>query len=272
MLKQLFYIEPGETKEAVEQVLSLRIGDKHCCFAITDKTGDRLYKLGYFSIDGLEGNPVASLFAAHPELNDSFYKILAGYDYPQSTLVPSQHYKEADTALLLKTLCGINGTAIVISDAIPAWQVYNVYGVPKELHDWMKKKFHAGNYWHQYTLGVKLVEAAQATGHLLVDMRAEDFMVVAAANNKLLLTQTFAYSTPEDVLYYLLKICQQFDLSQQAVHLSLSGLIDKQSVLYKELYQYFIHIEFRQPSWGSADSDYPAHFFTSLNDLARCAS
>lgn len=271
MLKELFNIEPASAGDAGEQVLSLRIGERHCGYAITDKSGDLLYKLGYFALDGMEGNPVADLFAAHPELNESFYKVLAGYDYPQSTLVPSQQYKEGDAGLLLKTLYGINGTATVISEAIPAWEVYNIYGVPKELHEWMNKKFHAGHYWHQYTLGIKLMRG-DAAGHILVDMRAEDFMVIAGANNKLLLAQTFQYSTPEDVLYYLLKICQQFGLSQQDVHLSLSGLIDKQSALFKELYQYFINIEFRQPGWVNSGNEYPAHFFTSLNDLARCAS
>jgi hypothetical protein len=52
----------------------------------------------------------------------------------------------------------------------------------------------------------------------------------------------------------------------------LSGLIDKQSALYKELYQYFINIEFSEAGWNMAGTEYPAHFFTSLNDLAQCVS
>jgi hypothetical protein len=92
-----------------------------------------------------------------------------------------------------------------------------------------------------------------------------------AKDSKLILAQSFPYSTPEDVVYYLLKACQQFSLSQKEVSVHLSGLIDKQSSLFKELYQYFIHPEFREAGWNSG-SEFPAHFFTSLNDLAQCAS
>ncbi|MBL0129692.1 MAG: hypothetical protein IPP43_00005, partial [Chitinophagaceae bacterium] len=47
--------------------------------------------------------------------------------------------------------------------------------------------------------------------------------------------------------------------------------IDKQSSLYKELYQYFIGVEFSDASWNSM-REFPDHFFTSLNDLAKCVS
>jgi len=106
---------------------------------------------------------------------------------------------------------------------------------------------------------------------LVVDFRTNDFTVLASKGSLLLLTQTFAYSTPEDVLYYLLNTCRQFNLSQQELQLQLSGLIDKRSSLYNELYQYFIHIDFREAGWN-LKNEYPAHFFTSLNDLATCAS
>ena len=136
----------------------------------------------------------------------------------------------------------------------------------------MKSKFSSGNYWHQYTIGIHHVKPEDSNGHLLVDLRANDFTVIAAKGNTLLLTQTFPYSTPADVLYYLLKTCHDYNLSQKQVLVSLSGLIEKDSALYKDLYQYFIHITFRSSNWETAEDEYPGHFFTSLNDLAICAS
>jgi len=71
-------------------------------------------------------------------------------------------------------------------------------------------------------------------------------------------------------LYYLVKISNQFSLSRQELLLQLSGLIDQDSALFTELSQYFLQLEFRPGLWQ--DTGYPDHFFTSLNDLARCAS
>ena len=107
-------------------------------------------------------------------------------------------------------------------------------------------------------------------GIIYVDFRTDDFIISVAMNSKLLLARSFSYSIPEDVIYQLLNVCKQFGLSQQHVKLSLSGLIDKQSALYKEIFQYFIHVGFREATWNN--EDYPAHFFTSFNDLARCVS
>ena len=272
MLKQLFNIEASEPGDLSQQVLSLRIGQKHCCFARTDKTGNELFSLAYYSHDGSDRNVVAGIFNDHPILQESYFKVLAAYDYPQSTLVPQQLYKAEESQSLLTRLYGVNGTSTVISEPVRGWELYNVYAVPREMHEWMKKKFSAGNYWHQYTIAIRNKAGNVSGGLLQVDLRPEDFTVVALQDGKLLLAQTFVYATPEDILYYLLKICQENGLSQQEVVLSISGLIEKQSALYKDLYQYFIHIEFRNASWNLPKNDYPAHFFTSLNDLAQCAS
>jgi len=271
-VKQLFQILPESNKESIQPVLSLRLGERHCCFAITDLASKELKQLVYYMTEEVNENFLVELFAAHPELNEVFYQVLVCYDHPQSSLVPLQHYRYEDAGLLLETLYGVNGTATVVSETVADWQLYNVYAVPKNVYGWVSKRFVTGSYWHQYTVNIRNSKAADTGGHLLVDFRKEEFTVLATGNNQLLLEQTFLYTTPEDVIYYLLSICHQFGLSAEKLQLELSGLIDKQSALYNELYQYFINVEFREPGWNNTDREYPAHFFTALNDLARCAS
>ena len=87
----------------------------------------------------------------------------------------------------------------------------------------------------------------------------------------MLLAQTFQYKTPSDVVYYLIKACSQNSLSRKDVKVQLTGLIEKESFLYKELNQYFLNLEFRKAAWNS-ENEFPAHYFTSLNDLAKCVS
>ena len=274
-MKQLFHIAAGEGNESVQPVLSIRLGEKHCCFSVTDFISKELKSLAYYTSDEVNDIFLQELFAAHPELNAAFYQVLICYDYPQSSFVSLKEYKYEDTNLLLNAMYGLNGTATILSELIAEWQLYNVYAVPKNVQDWVSKKFVARKHWHQYSVSIKNINPGTVGGSLLVDLRKDDFTVLATDNNKLLLAQTFLYSTPDDVLYYLLKICEQFELSQKEVHISLSGLVDQQSALYRELYQYFLHVEFRDAGWtipASANSESPLHFFTSLNDLSRCAS
>ena len=269
-MKQLFHIKSGNT-DNVLQVLSLRLGERHISFAITNKTGNELYELAYCTIE--EGNESfgADFTATYPALNNSFYLVLIAYDCPKSVLTPASLYKPEESRLFLTTTQGVLSGHHIISELIAEWQLYNTYEVPDEMHKWVNEKFPATKSWHQYSLAVKKINAAGQGGSILVDFRKNDFTVLIASNSRLMLAQSFPYSTPEDVVYYLLKACQQFSLSQKEVSVQLSGLIDKQSALYKELYQYFINLEFREADWN-AGSEYPAHFFTSLNDLAQCAS
>jgi len=270
-LKQLFHIENGNS-DTGQEILSLRLGEKHGSFAISNKSGSALYELAYCSVDSWNENELTDFFSAFSSLQNSFYQVQIVYDFRESLLISLSNYRAEDAGLLLNMVGSNNSSnSTIVSEPIAEWQLYNIYGVPKEIHEWIGKKFSSARFWHQNTIGIKNINAGGSDGSLLVDIRKDDFTVIAAKANKILMAQAYAYATPEDILFYLLKICQQFSLSQREVALQLSGLVDKQSALYKELFQYFINIAFREASWN-VKGDYPAHFFTSLNDLAKCAS
>ncbi len=273
-LKQLFHISQNSNANG-QQVLSIRLGEKHGCFAITNKPGNELYELGYCSVLRWDEKELTELLTAYPSLQHSFYDCQVVYDFPQGVFVPATVHGLEETPVLLNG--GNNSGANIITEQVQGWQFNTMYAVPAEIQQWLGQKFPAAKYRHQYSLGIRMINTTGEGGSLLVDLREDDFTVMVAKAGKFLLAQSFAYSTPDDVLYYLIKICRQFSLSQQDVELSLSGLVDKQSSLYRELYQYFIHIAFRDADWsltlgGNTGKEYPAHFFTSLNDLAKCAS
>jgi len=270
LLKQLFHIINDST-ENPQKVLSIRLGDKHGSFAITDKTGNELYELAYCSTEQWNENSLNDFFTSYPSLRNSFYQAAVAYDSPQSILTPSSFYKPGEAQVLLKLMQEVSADAHIISELISEWQLYNTYAVPGEMYKWVNQKFPAARSWHQYSLAIQKINASAHEGSLAVDFRQNDFTVIVAKQSRILLAQTFEYTTHEDVLYYLLKTCHQFSLSQKEVNLQLSGLVDKQSSLYKEIYQYFIHVEFREAGWDRR-TDYPAHFFTSLNELSQCAS
>ncbi len=269
-MKQLFNINT-ETTGDEQKVLSIRLGKRHCCFAISNKSATIFYRMAYITIDNWSPEEWANLFEAYPDLNHSFYEVLVSYDFSTSALIPIHAIRNNDSAAFLNSIYGIHGQSSIITEPVAGWQINNIYAVPTELQEWIQNKFPSARFWHEYSLGIRHSISSSINGTVMLDFRKEDFVAIVTGNNNILLTQTYEYTTPEDVLYYLIKICNQFSLSREKVNLQLSGLIDKNSSLYKELYQYFIHIDFRNAAWGSTP-DHPAHFFTSLNDLAQCAS
>jgi hypothetical protein len=260
----------------VQQVLSLRLGEKHASFVITGKSGNELYELVYCSVE----DPIAigwneelriDFFSKYPSIQNTFYQVNVSYDFPQTILTPLAVHNSGESKLLLTTSHGTLSGSNIVSELIPEWQLYNSYAVPEEILNWVKEKYPSAKTMQQFSLAVKKINSGSQEGVILIDFRKDDFTMLVAGNSRILLAQTFQYKTPDDVIYYLLKTCSQFSLSQKDVNLQLSGLIEKESSLYKELYQYFIHLEFREAAWKSAN-EFPAHFFTSLNDLSQCAS
>lgn len=269
-MKQLFSISTGI--EVVQPILAMRIGEQHFSYAITNADASRLGSLAYYSTGSSNADTLNAIFSAHPELNNSFFQILICYDYAKSIMIPSEHYSLDNAGPLLNNITGSTINSFVISEAVAGWQMNNVYAVPVEVHEWVTRKFPSGKTGHNYSLAVRNLKSCDTTGCISLDILTSDLSIVAGKENKLLLAQNFSWSSPEDVIYYLLKVCQQLDLSQREVKVALSGLIEKESFLFKELQQYFMHIELKEATWIADNNEYPAHFFTLLNDLAKCAS
>lgn len=206
-------------------------------------------------------------------MNSRYYQTAIAYDASEFVQIPSVVYKYEDGQLHLDALYGKTVHANIISENLPALYLYNIYRVPANLHSSISRKFLNGKFWHLYTVILKNF-TSQQSGAIFIDFKTDEFSVVVLKENKLLLCQTFAYSAPEDVLYYLLKCCQQLNLSQQQVQLCLSGLIEKDSALYRELYKYFINLEFESLSneikLTTALTVHPQHYYSSISKLAAC--
>jgi Protein of unknown function (DUF3822) len=268
-LKQLFTIE-NNNGTAVQPVLSLRLGNHHLGYSITSPGGEVLYSLAYYRTEHTDAAALEELMALTPVLKENFYSVQVAWDFTGNALLSSADHQPEESGTMLRALYGSHGEEAVITENITDWQMYNVYAVPASLLQKVQLHYPAAQSRHQISLSIKQVIAATEEGNMYVDFRPDDFTVLLVKSSRLLLAQTYTYSTPEDVVYYLLKICAQLGLSQQELQLQVSGLIDSDSALYKELYQYFLNIEFRESGWQG--NEYPAHFFTTLNDLARCAS
>jgi len=277
-LKQIYNIEKEGNGYEADQVLSLRIGEKHLGFAISsgrlEQASSELIRLVWYAGEHNWNHELEELYAAHPELKAKFSKILVAYDHPQSVLVPPGSYTGNDN-LLLEMMYGVNGGHSIISQDIAGWQLKNIFAVPSLVKEWATRHFSEAHFYHSYSIGVRLIDNTAMEGSMLIDFRNNDFVVFASKGNRLLMAQTFAYTTFDDVLYYLVKVCTEFGFNQQQVRIAMTGLIEKESNLYRELVQYFLNIRFREPSWilpVKEDDNYPSHFFTSLNDLALCES
>ncbi|TMI62961.1 MAG: DUF3822 family protein [Bacteroidetes bacterium] len=267
-LKKLFHIQHDGQKEMIQPVLSISLGEKNFSFAISNAQANQLYHLASFSADEMNIEVLAEILSLHPEASASFYKVSVCYCYPQHILVPQDYYSNENFGELFKSVHGVLAGKNIVSESMIDWQLNDIYTVPQGVQQFLMRRYPSASFKNFPTLALKNLDNNE-DGLLKVDFGVDEFELVAVNQNKLLLAERFEYATPHDVIYELLNLCNAYSLSQYKVQLRITGLVDKDSALYKEMYQYFMNIEFRNATWSH--EDHPAHFFTVLNDIARCA-
>lgn len=275
-MKSIFKIGNSDDLNSSQAVLLIEVGETHCCFAIVDYANYMMVQSCYYVSDKNENNDLLKeIIREHKELKQSFRQTIIGYYTAENIMVPSKLYQYGESQKLLEPLYE-KGQNIVVSESITEWQLYNIYHVPAAIHGLLGRNFATGNFWHVYSILLRNGLGGFDGGGLVIDFKTDSFSIVAIKNNSLLLAQIHSYIKAEDVIYWLLKTCKEFSLSQNEVKLVIAGLIDKKSAVFKSLYQYFLNIEF-----ASVENDirlsrdfeeYPVHFFSSFYKLASCVS
>ena len=81
---------------------------------------------------------------------------------------------------------------------------------------------------------------------MFVHIQKEHFEIVVVKNRKLILYNTFTYTTKEDFIYYILFTAEQLALDPDTFPLYLLGDIDKENAFYDILYTYVRNVFFGQ--------------------------
>lgn len=267
-MKTLFDIR-SERETSEEHSLLLEIGNDYCSYAYWHQQTNTIDHLQFVSFRETE------LESTLPGLLEKFnqQKFQAVHvcsAFPQSLLVPTKYFANSYETL---DLVYDQPAQAYFHDRINDWQMVNLYAMPHPLHRDLQQAFAEVQFIHAYTPSIRVYNGYVADNQLIVHFTPNYFRVLLRKEANIHLAQTYAYTTPLDVVYYLLKICYEFSLEQSSVYLILSGLVEKDSALYAELEQYFANVHFAHPpEIKLPDNNLPHYFFTSLYNLATCVS
>ncbi len=215
---------------------------------------------------------IRSIVAKQHFLQDPFRKINIIYAYPFSVLVPYRLMKDELNKDILEMIHGDVQDIVIKKDYLYRHQLYNIYGVPRQVDTTVEYLLAADNAMHLYSLLADVDTGSNNSLYCIFNNC--HFTALLKKEGKLQLVQTFGFKTPEDAAYYLLHICNSFNIAPAAVHLQLQGMIDPNSALYTEISKYFLNLHFGQlPGsyiYPEGIKAYPAHFFSHLFATALC--
>jgi hypothetical protein len=297
MTNPVFIIEGAEIDAHASEsaLLLMEVNETSFIYVIVDEN-QKLLRAAYFSLSPAEGRNLADaireIVDTQEILQHDFRQSVVVYNFSETTLIPGSVYNHEANRDLVDLLFGNLKKGLVLSEKGNNSELHTLYRIPAAVHSLLQQKFSAGKYWHIYTLWLSHLEKSisEEPENIYLVFASDKVLAAVFKNRQLQLMQSFAYTTPEDVVYHLLHCCEQLSLSQDDCLLHISGYIDEDSALFNEIKKYFLRIEFDKveqskpvnvmeevpatelplPEEATAPTEYPAHYFSYLQKLALC--
>ena len=217
-------------------------------------------------------NHISDIIAVQPVLQQQFKRVHIIYGYPSSILVPQQFINSNTNAAMLELVFGDMSNMEVRTELLKGKSLTNIYGVPVEIEQVLARNFQFAEYSHVFSLLPDITEKKGDQLYCIFGTGQLKAILIKGGQQQTL--QNFCYKTPEDIIYHLLNRCKNFEVNATEINIQLSGMIDETSPLYKELYKYFLLLNFDGLPQGFQYSEeikqFPEHYFSHLYSLAAC--
>lgn len=279
MIKTLFDISASEEAIDWQQCrLVMEVGQYTFSYAVLNGS-KRVLRMRVHELEASGNHELSTLLdeiiGADEVLREKMKESVVIYNFPESHLVPEKYFNINITEGLIELMHGDFNRGVILSEKIAGCSQYNVFRVPTDIHSLFQRHFARGKYWHYYSLWMECRQKQPGGGddYLTVIFYPKRILVAAVGNREVRLFQSFEYEAAEDVVYYLLNICRQFEFTPENIPLKMSGMLDESSTMYSEIFKYFGQAQLESFTFTTPVlEEYPPHFFSPLLKLATCVS
>jgi hypothetical protein len=212
------------------------------------------------------------IISSQDVLRQDFEKVVVIYCFPAALIVPGQFAAENNKKEMLELIFGDQHDALIKKDTDAVQNRQVVYSTDKQTASVFNYIFPTHTDKHLYSL-LPGIAGLHSNGLYCIFFNSS-FTVLLLKEGKLQVVQTYSYKSPEDVVYYLLHVCESFDAEVNNTTVYLNGMISLDSRLYSEISKYFLEIDFGSLpgtiTYPEGIHEYPAHFFSYLVALSQC--
>lgn len=226
--------------------LIVEISYKHVVFLV--ESDKKIIGFEFYSIN-LENEQWTNILAGAKNYSKLFSKNFGAvqivYNFPEALIVPAQKFSHHSIESYLQTVFGEQKNQKTFSEKI---QIQHQPNLVASINNNLQQAIHThfGNHYSSHVYS-NILQQILGNETMVLEMLKiqfyQTFMVVLVVNNNTLsLIQTYNYSTPEDVVYYLLNIVEQFGLSLNNTPVEVSGIIDTKSKTFELLEHLFTRL------------------------------
>ncbi|HET8963446.1 MAG TPA: DUF3822 family protein [Chitinophagales bacterium] len=194
------------------------------------------------------------------------------------TVVPAQLFDSKYVNKYLDFICNDDADSSPHFEFAESLDMYIVFTLHHKLC-YFFEKVQSKVIWHHTILPFlyfnnAIVENTE-TDYLFLDVKDGYYFLIFIRNAKIVFINRFNFSNADDFMYYLLLACEQKSFDRNTLQLNISGELIQDSLIYKELYKFFMYISFNQNHGNlqiPVDLEIPFHTFYTLSGLQLCES
>lgn len=263
------------------QKLSIQVSLNGLSFCILDTIEHTIIAIRHFPFHAVT-NPlqleteISTIYEQYADILElPFQAVTVSHVNTLSTFVPKPLFSDKNLADYLKYNNKILANDYMTFDVVSNSDMVNVYIPYVNINNLFFEKYGAFTYRHFATILLENVFQASNTSDepsVYVHVQKEQFEIIVIQNKKLLLYNSFEYSTSEDFIYYLLFTIEQLELNTNTLQLYFLGDISIEDDLYTITYTYIRHVSFFEKNYTfnfAADVEKPASHrnFTLLTNF-----
>ena len=193
---------------------------------------------------------VIAIFATDKDLQQDFKSVFAIHQNNLATLVPNEYFDRSSLDSYLKYTVKTLSTDFITYDSLEAIEANTVYIPYVNINNYLFQNFGEFEYKHHSTILIdKLLNFSKEDSEkqFFVHVSKNQLDIVVCQQNKLILHNSFSFTTKEDFLYYILFVAEQLQMDPDKFQLTFIGNIEKESDLYTITYNYVRNIHFLKP-------------------------
>ena len=278
MVTQKLSIAASQEQTSLQYASKLiaEIGNHHIALMIKSEKGIDAFELYEIDANTTSWQHIFAGVKNYSKILEKNYTQTTFYlNTTEALIVPATKFRKESIEPYLTAVFGSSANYKCEADIVsmptnPA----TIYRLPITLEETIKSNFMLFNYKHTYT---KILENLLGSDAMILEMIKVQFyakyMIVAVIyGNKLMLIQSYPYSSAEDVIYYLLNIVQEFSLNVKSTAVEVSGMIDINSKHFELLENVFGRLTLETIGANSIFKDHlnvaNAHYYTPFYNLA----
>lgn len=255
--------------------LALELGDAHLACTVRTAESPAPVAFELFEIEpGSNWDAIFSeVLSASRILTQKYPNTSCYYNLEEALVMPAEKFQVSAAEDYLNLVYGDLDEMEIRHEPVFGQPLHIIYRIPKTLHESVRRHFVLYQPHHVFTKALEQVlgRTEQPTHLVNLQFYPHHFNASVFHNGALQLVRSFRFQSPEDVLYYLTSISQQFQIPAEGSMVEISGMFDADNISQKQLHRLFSSVSFSSvtgdDAFMAATALYPAYFFRPFYNL-----